>query len=131
MSKRWPNTDHWQRTWEALDRLAGSRRRRYGEELFGLPRGGLRAHIDRHDIPHEELVRIEDLIAAAFRVVIEDWRQGLEQIEIDAREFDDKSAARRFEVRQAARRVYDDECLDLVMQAYAWTFRHNDEQEAA
>ena len=65
MTKKMPNTKHWQDTWEALDRIAGSSKRRYGEELFGLPRGGLRAHIDRHDITHEELVRIEDLIAAA------------------------------------------------------------------
>lgn len=101
MSKKWPNTDHWQRTWEALDRIAGSRRRRYGEELFGLPRGGLRAHIDRHDITHEELVRIEDLIAAAFREVIENWRQGLEEMAIAARKFDGKSAGRRFALKTA------------------------------
>lgn len=102
MSKRWPNTDHWRRTWEALDRIAGSRRRRYGEELFGLSRGGLRAHIDRHDIPHEELVRIEDLIAAAFREAIEGWRKGLEEFAIAAREFEGKSAGRRFDVKTAA-----------------------------
>ncbi|MFK4581119.1 hypothetical protein [Bradyrhizobium ottawaense] len=101
MNRRWPNTKHWQDTWEALDRIAGSRKRRYGEELFGLPRGGLRAYIDRHDITHEELVRIEDLIAAAFRAVMEDWRRGLEEIERDARVFDGKSAVRRFEVRTA------------------------------
>lgn len=101
MSRRWPNTQHWQDIWKALDRISGKSRRRYGEWLFGLPPSGLRAHIDREDIPHEELVRLEDLIAAEFRELIAGQRKAMDDILKASREFNGQSAGRRFDVRTA------------------------------
>lgn len=128
---RWPNTDHWIRVSKALDQLAGKSWRRYGEGLFELPLRGLRAHIDRADIPEKELIRIEELLAIKLRVQISDWRKSVETAERAADVFDGEVDVRRFEVRRAAKRASDAEDDDILQEVYDWTFRHNDTKEAA
>ncbi|SDG60345.1 hypothetical protein SAMN05216338_1001876 [Bradyrhizobium sp. Rc2d] len=86
--------------------------------------------VDNAALAEDDLRYIEDLVAQAMHDKAASLRAQADAVERAAREFDDKSEARRFDVRQAARRVYDDEVEDLVMKLHAWTFRHN-EQEAA
>lgn len=65
--RKWPNTDHWQRIEIALRQRYGASWRRRGEGLLGLPRGALRAAVDRIDVDQEWLATVEDAIAAELR----------------------------------------------------------------
>lgn len=110
-----------------IDRRRWQRR---GEKLLNLHPGDLDL-VGCADLSNGFLSRIEDLVSQAMRDKAAALRAQADEIESAARKFDDQSELRRFKVRQATRRVYEDEVEDLVMQLYAWTFRHNDTQEAA
>ena len=121
--------DFYGRLVAALRAIDRRRWRRRGEKLLNVNPGDLDL-VDNAELAEDDLRYIEDLVSQAMHDKAAALRAQAHAIERAAREFDNKSEARRFDVRQAARRVYDDEVEDLVMQAHEWTFRHN-EQEAA
>lgn len=66
MRKKWPNTRFWQYADDALRIIRPTGRRRYGEKLFGVAPGGLRALIDRKLSP-AEVARFDSVLAGALR----------------------------------------------------------------
>ena len=97
----------------------------------------LNAHPGDLDLPdgaafsNAFLTRVEKTVSRAMHDKVASLRAQADAIERAATDFDAKSERRRFNVRQAAKRKSDDEVEALVQRLYDWTFRHNDEQEAA
>lgn len=129
MSRR-QHTDFYTRFVAGLRVIDRRRWQRRGEKLLDVHPGELML-TDNPALPEDDLRLIEDLVSQAMRDKAASLRAQADEIERAARKFDDQSELRRFNVRQAARRVHEDEVEDLVMQLYAWTFRHNDTKEAA
>lgn len=111
-------------------RMIDRRRWKYrGEKMLNLGPGELTL-INDSALPEEDLRLIEYLVSKAMRDKAASLRAQADAIERAATDFDAKSERRRFNVRQAARRVYEDETEALVMELYHWTFRHTDTEAA-
>lgn len=124
--RRRQNTDLWQRVVAALELVYGKSWRRKGEELFMLERGELRL-VDNSALPDDAVAITEDMVAWAMHDRAAALREEADALERAAIAFESESAGRRFEVRLAARKVYEDEVEALVQEALFLALRPNKE----